>query len=101
MSNLNTILDEDFVPDETRKKRPVILLVLCILTWAGCAAYIGFWSYIWLEVDREFYREMGEHIFNYIYLNIGGALLCALGAVLMFLRKQSGFVVYLAGQIPP
>ena len=109
MENLDSILDEDFSSDPKAKpKRSVYLLVLCILTWVGCAGYIFIFSISYIatnkELDYGYSYTYSDHIYydlNYFRMNIASGIICAGSAVLMLLRFRFGFFIYMIAQIAP
>jgi len=107
-------LDETHEMYQRREgKRPVFVLVLCILTWVG--SFLGLISgtiqlYIYSamssvksELMQNNFPE--QNMYGYLFWSaiatIMSSLLCSLGAFFMFRLKKIGFFIYLAGQIIP
>jgi len=107
-SNLD-LLDEEFSSSpETKNKRSPYLLVLCILTFVGCAAYLGIFTFmnIMLRQERDYSSMYGsrdylDYVIPWVNICIASGLVCAGSAVLMLLRFQFGFFIYLFAQLVP
>ncbi|MEW6468285.1 MAG: hypothetical protein AB1458_05135 [Bacteroidota bacterium] len=99
------VLDEELATDPLApRRRPVFVTVLCILTFIGCAGYIGLFSFIYYEEGLNEYNYTSvfkEHLRMFCIIQVVCALVCALGALLMLLKKKAGFIIYLAGQLSP
>lgn len=103
------------------KTRPVFLTVLCILTFVGAgfgvlAGAVGFFTIGMMRDSMELANELGRGIYEeigmnmdamydwQIYANIAnfsGALLCLIGALLMWKLKKVGFYLYVPGAFIP
>lgn len=99
--------------DRREGKRPVFILVLCILTWVGCFfgliyGMIQLYSYAAISgMSDEFESSLkSTGTFNYFAIlywtglaNVVSALVCSVGAIFMFRLKKFGFFIYLSGQL--
>lgn len=102
---------------EMQRKRPVFLLVLCILTFVGAGLGLlgAIFSVFTMSQTEEVYSQMNSFgtdigidfresykwtkIAN--YANLVGNALCLTGALFMFQLKKIGFYVYIPGQMLP
>jgi hypothetical protein len=98
------------------KKLPEMLNVLTILTFVGCAfavlstLFLPFGCKV-LEMEEivdkmesnevEILQKSCENITLQIILLLLGAILCIIGALMMRKLNQSGFLIYIIGQIVP
>lgn len=110
---------EEFSVNEVKKRRPVFLTVLCILSFAGIA-YVITTSLLNIiqpskaQLMLEKFAAMGNPLLA--SLNIGkflqyseinniisiiAALICLAGVVFMWKLKRMGFYIYAAGEIIP
>lgn len=91
------------MPPQQAPQRPVFLLVLCILTFVGCAWTIG--SSAFGVVMYSFYMPsgFGGSATDYIIYFSAAAVLPALGkiagAIFMLRLRKAGFYVYLVCEI--
>ena len=87
------------------RKRSAFLTVLCILTWTYCA-FLLFWV-IWAVFNTRENHVVGfrmperENVSYWYLIHTLAPVLCAGGAVLMWLLNRWGFVIYLIGQLIP
>lgn len=128
-----SILMSDFLDqsvDQTPKKRPVFLTVLCILTFVSCGFGLlssgfgllagGQMQKQQLQTQRmmdrlqrdqdtpEIFDSMVEstqkmqkwNSFNQL-MSLGNVVICFAGAMLMWRLKKPGYFIYIAGQILP
>ena len=102
---------------EVQRKRPVFLLVLCILTFVGAGLGLlgAVFSVFTMSQTEQLYSQMNTigtdigidfsesykwtKISN--YTNLLGNALCLAGALFMFKLKKLGFYIYIPGQILP
>lgn len=120
---MNEILYDELLDNgtEAQKKRPVFLLVLCILTFVGAGiGLIGaVISLLTMGQAEEAFNQMNnvmgelggelgmnlEDTYKWAkisnYLNLLGNALCLGGALLMFRLRKFGFYIYVPGQIFP
>ena len=112
MENNQDILTQN----ETTNKLPQMLNVLTILTFVGCGfALLGtFMMPLGCKVlgmdeivdkmksaDIEILEKTCANLVPLISITIIGTLLCLVGAIMMRKLKQSGFLMYIVGQIIP
>jgi hypothetical protein len=115
----------DLEVEETEKKLPTFLKVLCILTFVGAglgilgafyAMFIQGFTIRMLENSGGAYQSNPflSSIDNSEYINalkkwgqisnmlaLLGSCLCLFGALMMWKLKKSGFFLYISGQISP
>lgn len=103
----------DIENNDTVKKTPTFLKILCILTIAGSilsVIYTGI-SFVIVDTVRSNFNELtgigDESILSDIYkwtkisyaLKIGASIACIIGAVLMMYQRRIGFYTYILGQL--
>lgn len=113
-------LDDEILLDELGKKpfdgkRPVFLLVLCILTWCGCffILFLNLYLFAVMSVADNIFEASNsadpngefQNAYNWLiidrYLSLGGMIFCLAGSLFMFFMKKIGFIIYVLGQIIP
>jgi len=89
---------------QLKDKRSVLLTVVCILTWVGCAFPLiitGLAFFRTSDLSKAF-SGMGAYSDLWFFLSwLVFPILCSVGALLMFLLKRWGFWIYFLGQVPP
>jgi len=102
------LLDEEFSSSPNKNKRSPYLLVLCILSFVGCAGYLGIFTFmnIMLSQERDYSsiygsRDYLDYVIPWTSICIGSGVVCAGSAVLMLLRYQFGYFIYLFAQLVP
>jgi len=104
--------------EEQPKKRPIFLTVICILTWVGSgiaflSSLVGFFSNPNSDYNElantpgteELIGLMPPYEEFVLWSNVSNgvgflvAIICIVGALLMFQLKKNGFFLYLAGCI--
>jgi hypothetical protein len=104
MENWRTEEAVDSLGVQLKDKRSILLTVVCILTWVGCAfpLVITAMSFFKTRDITRAFSGMGAYSNLWFYLDwLVFPILCALGAVFMFRLKRWGFWIYCLGQIPP
>ena len=96
---------------QEKQVRPVLLTVMCILTFIGSSFIIisTIFSYISMQnMSEEMKVMMGEmtqssqkDFLIKLIIGILGSLMCLLGAILMWKLKKVGFYLYNIGNIVP
>lgn len=102
---------------EVQHKRPVFLLVICILTFvgAGLGLLTSVFAILTMSQTEEVYAQMNTigtdigidftesykwtKISN--YANLLGNALCLTGALFMFKLRKLGYYIYIPGQFIP
>lgn len=102
---------------EMQRKRPVFLLVLCILTFVGAGLGLlgAVFSVFTMSQTEALYSQMNnfgsdfgidfEETYKWTkisnYMNLLGNALCLAGALFMFKLKKIGYYIYIPGQLLP
>ncbi|TNE98247.1 MAG: hypothetical protein EP322_05285 [Bacteroidetes bacterium] len=106
---------------ESQNKRPVFLLVLCILTFvgAGFGTLGALFNLFTIGQIEETYQQMSDTMsslgsdmgMNFedsykwtkisYYLNLLGNAMCLAGALFMFKLRKIGYYIYIPGQVLP
>lgn len=117
-------MDEQLMNDElldsgteVQQKRPVFLLVLCILTFVGAGIGLlgALFSVFTMSQTEALYSQMNnfgpdfgidfEETYKWTkisnYMNLLGNALCLTGALFMFKLKKIGYYIYVPGQVLP
>jgi hypothetical protein len=121
-------LDESYQHQPRPVKRPVFLLVLCILTFVSCGLTFCTTIFSLISVGsqkqsfQQFNRmsqqqqedlpEIAERMANALektadwtivgnYLSLGNIAFCLVGALLMWRMRKVGFFIYTFGQLLP
>ena len=103
MENWQTEESVDSLGIQVPNKRSVLLTVVCILTWVGCAFPFILTGMSFFSSDlRKVFVGVSNYSGAWFFLNwIVFPGLCSLGAVFLFNLKRWGFWIYCLGQIPP
>lgn len=103
MENWQTEESVDSLGVQLQNKRSVLLTVVCILTWVGCAFPFVFTGMAFLSSDlAKAFGDTDKYSGAWFFLEwLVFPVLCSLGAVFMFRLKRWGFWIYCLGQIPP
>lgn len=103
MENWQTEESVDSLGVQLENKRSTLLTVTCILTWVGCLLPLMFFgmSFFASAFVKSFTGEAGFFGMWFFFQWFIFPVLCAVGAVFMFLLKRWGFWIYCLGQIPP
>lgn len=103
----------DIEDNDTVKKTPTFLKILCILTIAGSVfsiIYTGI-SFVVMDTIRSNFSDItglgDESILTDIYkwtkisyaLKIGASIACIIGAILMLYQRKIGYYTYVLGQL--
>jgi hypothetical protein len=117
-----TIMDSFF-----QGNRPLILTILCILSFVGCGLGVlgDLWAIATFKAEQVVMSksDIGGYWWGLMenlgfdvkalfetkkkfgmlenFLNLAGTLFCLLGAIMMWKLKKGGFYLYLTGQIIP
>jgi len=100
------LIDELESRQQSPPKRPLLLTVLCILTWIGClhnlASYYLFFS-LWHFVSQLGFDEIAIHpwIFWKAVIGTVATLMSLFGSIVLFMRRKWGFYSYVPGQLIP
>src|SRR5687768_3740610 len=86
---------------ESQRKRPVLLVVLSILTWMGCAGLIFFFGYLFISVANKSSVREADLLLWMLLINMICSVLSLAGSIVMWTRRKWGFYVYVAGQLVP
>lgn len=112
------LLDNGVATTAYTGKRPAFLTVLCILTFVGVGVSIVYNWYSLYQVNQleKAFSLLGNSTFNTwgsdidnsykwlkisIVINLFGALLCLVSAIIMFNLRKFGYYIYIGGQIIP
>lgn len=103
MENWQTEDSVDSLGVQLQNKRSVLLTVLCILTWIGCAFPFVLTGMSFLSSDlTKAFIDTDKYSETWFFLDwLIFPSLCTLGAIFMFRLKRWGFWIYCLGQIPP
>lgn len=103
MENWQTEESVDSLEVQVKNKRSVLLLVLCILTWVGCAIPFALQTSAFFNTKlAKAFMDTDRYSGIWFFLDwLVFPALCTLGAVFMFQLKRWGFWIYCLGQIPP
>lgn len=103
MENWKTEESVDSLSVQLENKRSTLLLVACILTWVGCILPLLFlgMSFLVSAFAKAFAGTGGFFGIWFFFRWLIFPILCAVGALFMFLLKRWGFWIYCLGQIPP
>ncbi|MNK12913.1 hypothetical protein D3C87_309910 [compost metagenome] len=103
MENWQTEESVDSLGVQLQNKRSTLLIVACILTWVGCIfqlVYLGM-SFFVSAVAKAFDGTDDQTDLWFLLRWLVPPILCALGAIFMFLLRRWGFWIYCLGEIPP
>jgi hypothetical protein len=103
MENWQTEESVDSLGVRLQNKRSVLLTVLCILTWIGCAFPLVLTGMSFLSSDlKKAFVDTDASSGAWFFLDwLVFPGLCTLGAILMFRLKRWVFWIYCLGQVPP
>jgi hypothetical protein len=103
MESWQTEESVDSLGVQLQNKRSVLLTVLCILTWIGCAFPLVLTGMSILSSDlAKAFVDTNTYSGAWFFLDwLVFPSLCTLGAILMFRLKRWGFWIYCLGQVPP
>ena len=93
------------------QKRPVLLTVMCILTFIGSSFLIisTLFSYISIQNMSEELKAMSlemmqtspSNLLTKLIVGVLGGIICLVGAIMMWKLKKTGFYLYILGTIVP
>lgn len=103
MENWQTEESVDSLGVQLQHKRSILLTVVCILTWVGCAFPFVLTGMSLLSSDlKNAFAGINNYSGAWFFLSwLVFPVLCSLGAVFMFRLKRWGFWIYCLGQVPP
>jgi hypothetical protein len=93
------LLDNDPAEEAQNIRPPVMLRVLCILTWVGSATMLGSLGIALARYDWDYF-EIDIQIISF-GINILSNIITIIGAWLMWRMYRKGFWIYMAGELAP
>jgi hypothetical protein len=103
MENWSSEEAVDSLGVQLKNKRSILLTVVCILTWVGCAYTLVITGLALANSNvLKSFTGLDHYSGLWFFCNwLVFPILCSVGALLMFLLKRWGFWIYCLGQIPP
>jgi hypothetical protein len=86
---------------ENQRKRPVLLRVLCMLTWTGSAGLIWFFGWLFLSIATSVHGKADKLMLWLLLIYLVCSVLSAAGGIVMWKLRKWGFYVYTIAQLVP